>query len=73
MSALTIDQVLALKKAVQDKLGVYVHMHDTCGAQTFSVEKSAMTPELRSFLETYFQKLGSTVQISDDGYFSVKR
>lgn len=73
MSALSIDEVLALRKAVQDKFGVYVHLHDACGAQSFSVDKNEMTEELRHFLESYFDDRGRSVVIGDDGFFSVRR
>lgn len=71
--ALNIDEVLALRKAVQDQFGVYVHMHDACGAQSFSIGEGEMTPELRRFLEGYFAKRRETVAISGDGSFAVRR
>lgn len=72
MTALTIDQVLALRKDLQERFGVYVHMHDACGAQSFSVEPDEMTDALREYLQQYFSGMGMTVQISDDGYFAVR-
>lgn len=73
MSALSLDEVLALRKDVQDQFGVYVHLHDACGSQSFSVEPSEMTDALRQYLEKYFSDRGQSVRISDDGYFAVPR
>lgn len=70
--ALSLDEVLRLRKGVQEQFGAYVHLHDACGAQTLSVEPDEMTPELRAYLEKFFQNQGAEVVFGGEGYFSVR-
>lgn len=69
-AALNLDQVLDLKEIVKERFGVEVHYHDTCGGQSFDVKE--MTPELKSYLQGYFDALDLRASFGEnDGYFSV--
>ncbi|MDO4460543.1 MAG: hypothetical protein Q4C42_10805 [Clostridia bacterium] len=69
--ALTFPEVLELKKAVDTNCSAYVHFHDACGGQYFTLDET--NEELRSFIKSYFAELSMTVDFSEDGmYFTVK-
>lgn len=69
---LNLDEVMELKKEIAERFGVEVHMHDTCGAQTFSVDPDKMTPELENYIIGYFDGQNMQADIAKDGYFSVR-
>lgn len=70
MAVLTLDDIIQLKKQVQERFHETLHTHDTCGGQSFSVRE--LTPELRSFLTDYFRQKGLKPTFSDtDGQFVV--
>ena len=59
------DFVLELKKAVQDNFGVYLHFHDSCGGQSFSIEEDS--EELRGFITDFFAARGINIKFTVDG------
>lgn len=67
MKSIPYDQVLALKKAVQEQFGAdtKVHFHDFCSSQAFSLE--APNAELQAFIEAYFAKQNARAVFNDAG------
>lgn len=71
MSVLNLDEVIALRNRLQTDYGVHLHMHDTCGGQTFSIDTQDLTEPVKKALEDYFSERGQKIRIHDDGYFVV--
>ncbi|MBD5560531.1 MAG: hypothetical protein HDQ87_09295 [Clostridia bacterium] len=70
MAVLNLDQIIDLKKQVEEKFGETLHAHDTCGGQSFEVKE--MTPELKAFLREYLRTEGLKAAFSEtDGNFVV--
>ena len=65
MKSLTFDQVLVLKKAVQEKFGVNVHFHDYCSSQAFSLDEP--NKEIQAFIEQYFEQKQIRAVFNDAG------
>jgi hypothetical protein len=63
MKRLTIDEVIQLKKAVKDAVGVEVHYHDTCGGMYFTFDENK--EGLRKFVESYFAEKGMEVAFDE--------
>lgn len=38
---LSFDLVIELKNALKENFSVYLHMHDTCGGQSFSLDQTS--------------------------------
>ena len=65
MKLVTFDQVLVLKKAVQEKFGINVHFHDICSYSTFSLDEP--NKEIQSFIEDYFASQKMEAVFNDAG------
>ena len=63
---LSIDKVTELKKQLSDNFVVYLHLHDACGAQSFSFDKP-VDETVQKWISEYVQGLGGTVHFSDSG------
>ena len=64
--AFTYDEVLKLKKYMDEKLSVYVHFHDACGGQYFNLDEP--NEDAKHELERYFAKLNKSVKFADDKF-----
>lgn len=62
---LSYPQVLKIKKALDERFGVYLHFHDACGGQYFSFDQR-QNDEVFDFLSECFAPLGGTLDISTD-------
>ena len=63
---LDISRISELKKQLSDKFGVHLHMHDACGAQSFSFDSPA-DDEVRAFAAEYISEQGGKAVFSPDG------
>lgn len=61
---LTIENILELKKELNERFGIYLHMHDACGAQYFSFD-SAVDDDVADYVSNYASKHKCTVIFSD--------
>ncbi|MBQ9673359.1 MAG: hypothetical protein IJV39_01905 [Ruminococcus sp.] len=65
MIVLSYSDVLNLKKAAAEKFTDYIHFHDACGGQNFSLDKP--NAKLEDFIRGYFSKQNIAVDFTDDG------
>ena len=65
MKSVTFADVLALKKAVQERFGAQIHFHDRCSYSAFSLD--APNAAVRSFIETHFAAQGLRAVFNDAG------
>ena len=65
MKSLTFDQVLVLKRTVQEKFGINVHFHDYCSSQAFSLDEP--NKEIQLFIEEYFANQQIKAVFNDAG------
>lgn len=61
----TYDAVLQMKQAVKEAGLPYVHFHDGCGGQYFSLDEANQA--LRAFLVQYYDAQGVEAVFSEDG------
>lgn len=62
---LNIDEIIELRKLINDNFGEKLHYHDACGGQYFSLDKS--NEEILDFIRVYVSKKGGNITISDNG------
>lgn len=68
---LSFDFVKELKKALQENFSVYLHFHDGCGGQSFSLEQTS--DDIKSFIHDYLKKHNLTAVFADDNlWFTVR-
>ena len=63
--AIPFSEVSKLKEAADKKFSAYVHFHDRCGGQFFSLEEE--NEEVKKFIEEYFSDQGINAKFADDG------
>jgi hypothetical protein len=63
--AISLNEVNLLKKIIDEKFGVYMHMHDVCGSPYFSFDEE-MSEQLKGFLQGYFIAKGNDVAYPAD-------
>lgn len=69
---LNLEQVINLKKELNDRFNIVLHFHDACGKQSFSFD-DIPDKKVIEFLENYFMKMKSKVTFnSDNRYFTLK-
>lgn len=69
---ITFDKAAELKQQISDKFGLYLHLHDACGAQSFSFDEP-IDEYVSAWIREYFGKIGGNVQFSESGSeFTVK-
>lgn len=61
---LSFDLVIELKNALKENFSVYLHMHDTCGGQSFSLDQTS--DDVVSFIQDYFKKQNLTAVFRED-------
>ena len=61
----TFDEVLLLKKEMNDKYHLYLHYHDTCGSQFFTFDEEP-PQEASAYIEEFYAKKGAKVQFFGD-------
>lgn len=69
-ASMTYDEVLKLKRHMDESLSVYVHFHDACAGQYFSLDEP--NEAAKAELERYFSKLNKKVSFSDELRFTVE-
>lgn len=68
---LTYDDVLKMKKAVDEVFHLNVHFHDACGGQYFSLD-DVPSKDLKCFITDYFKKQNINVYFtSNDQIFTL--
>jgi hypothetical protein len=55
---LNLEQVINLKKELNDRFNVVLHFHDACGKQSFSFD-DIPDNKVIEFLENYFMRMKS--------------
>ncbi len=69
---LDFTEVLELKKVVQEKYNIYVHFHDACGGQYFSMEETK--DGVQQFIKEFFSVKKLLPVFTDDGLtFTLER
>ena len=53
MVVINMFEIVELKKQIQEKFGVKLHVHDACYMQSFSFDNKA-SDELVEFITNYF-------------------
>ncbi len=56
MVVLSLDEMIALKAALQETCGVALHAHDACGGQSFTLERA--DEDVRAALTAYLAARG---------------
>ena len=65
-------EVLEFKKAIDEKYGLYVHFHDTCGGQYFSFDETK--DGVQQFAKEYFSVKNLLPVFAKDGLsFTLER
>ncbi len=69
---ITFREIIELNHILEEKgINAKVHLHDTCGRQSFSVEKDELMPEkdkeaVRNVIHTYFLNMGIQTRFIND-------
>lgn len=64
--AINYATVIEIKKLVQEKFGIALHFHDSCGGGTyFSIEQK--NDEITAFLQEYFAARHIRLSVSENG------
>lgn len=64
--AINYATVIEIKRLVQDKFGIALHFHDSCGGGTyFSIEQKS--DEITAFLQEYFASRHIHLSVSENG------
>ena len=61
-----ISKVSELKEILSEQYGVYLHLHDACGAQSFSFD-NAVGEDVRKYVTEYVGALGGTAAFFPKG------
>lgn len=66
MAILSLTEMTALKKSVS-KYGYHIHIHDTCGGQSFELQPVSENPSSSVYgeLENFFAEHNMTIQFYD--------
>lgn len=65
MAHIGIDEVILLKNEAESRFGAVIHLHDSCGGQSFSAD-APMGDELIAYLTDFFAQRGMTVTVYTD-------
>ena len=69
---LSLSDVAELKKEVAERFSATVHFCDSCGGQSFTIEKP--TESLKAFITDFFSAKNLNVAFSENGeHFTVRR
>jgi type IV secretory pathway TraG/TraD family ATPase VirD4 len=58
-------EIAQLKKEVRERFSTAVHFHDSCGGQSFSLDKN--NDEISAFISDFFGQRNIKVRFSADG------
>lgn len=62
---LDYDFVIKFKKELMDKQSVYLHFHDGCGGQYFTLEKNS--DEIKKCIYIFLSEYNLKASFTDDG------
>lgn len=62
---LTFEEILEFKAEVRERFSVEVHCHDSCGGQSFSLDKA--DEGVRDYITQYLKQKGLHAVFSEDG------
>jgi len=62
---LNLSQITELKQQLSEQFGVYLHLHDTCGAQYFSFD-APVSMEVQDYIIEFVHQYGALAQFSED-------
>ncbi len=65
MTIISLDDVIELRKEVFEKFKAKVHVHDTCPAQSFSLDEN--NSEVQNFIIDYFKSKNLKAEFSING------
>lgn len=68
---MSLSEVVALKKEIDERYQIKLHFHDGCGGQYFTLEHT--TADIQKYIADYLLKKNLCVSFSTDGrHFSIK-
>lgn len=65
MKCLSISEVVTFKHAFTRRFGQNVHFHDSCGGQSFSLDRPA-DEKMKNYIVDYFNNKGFYIVFSKD-------
>ena len=69
---LSFDFVIEFKKVLLENFSAYLHFHDGCGGQSFSLEQTS--DDIKSFIHDYLNKHNLKATFADDNlWFTVNK
>ena len=68
MVVINMFEIVELKKQIQEKFGIKLHVHDACFMQSFSFDNKA-SKDLEEFIKNYFKPQKYQVIFSPDGLY----
>ena len=65
-------EIARLKKELADKFSAELHFHDSCGGQSFSLDKSG--EEITKYITAFFAEVGVKIKFTTDNkqFYTVK-
>lgn len=64
---ITIVDAADVRNMVQEKFGVKLHIHDTCGSFYTNIDEA--NSEISDFVIEKFKEMGQEVDLSEDGCY----
>lgn len=65
-------EIARLKKELAEKFSAELHSHDSCGGQSFSIDKGG--EDITKYITEFFAELGAKIKFTPDGkqFYTVK-
>lgn len=65
-------EIARLKRELAEKFSAALHSHDSCGGQSFSIDKGG--EDISEFINAFFAELGAKIKFTPDGkqFYTVK-
>ena len=66
-------EIAQLKRELADKFSAELHSHDSCGGQSFSLDKSG--EDITEYITAFFAELGVKIKFTPDNkqFYTVKK
>ena len=65
MPIISTIETAQLKKELAENFGAELHLHDSCGGQSFSMDKSG--EDITEYIKTFFAERGVKIKFTPDG------
>lgn len=66
MRILNLNDIIELKKLINDNFETVLHIHDTCGGQYFSTDKKSK--KLQNFIKKYMASKNLKARFDETGF-----